>query len=211
MVIQLLSLQRSWGSSKKPKIFNQIYRYIYSSPYLLQYDDSTIADTTRRKVLDSFKRQTFMSTLGAKITHIGVGEVDIELRSRPHLLQQNGYIHAGVSTSIGDSAAGYAALTCFPTSHEIDGVLEESDVLTTEFKVNLLNPAVGNILVARGRVVKSGRTLTIAKTDVYAKQNDDENGGNSDRKSNEVHVLTGLFTLFQTKVKFRLPNGDQNR
>ncbi|GGB58505.1 thioesterase superfamily protein [Roseibium aquae] len=124
----------------------------------------------------SFAAQAFMKHLGAHLTHIAPGAADISLSLVPEVTQQHGFFHGGVTASIADSAAGYAGLSLFAPGNGI---------LTTEFKLNLLNPARQDTLVARGRVVKPGRTLTIAKADVFGV------GGGGD----EVHVATGLFTL----------------
>ncbi|MGK9169448.1 PaaI family thioesterase [Inquilinus limosus] len=100
-----------------------------------------------------------MRTLGASILHIAPGVVDIALSASPSVSQQHGFIHAGAVSAIADTAAGYAALTLMPPG---------AGVLTTEFKINLLAPAAGERIVARGRVVKAGRTLTVAQTEVFA-------------------------------------------
>lgn len=110
----------------------------------------------------SFAKQNFMATLGAKLIRIGPGEVEIELPVSAHLCQQHGFVHAGAVSSIADSAAGYAALTTMPAG---------AGVLTAEFKINLLAPAAGERLVAKGRVVKAGRTLTLAMAEVFAEAN----------------------------------------
>jgi len=128
-----------------------------------------------KKVRASFARQPFMAHLGALLTHVAPGAVDIELGFKPELTQQHGFFHAGATSSIADSAAGYAALSLFPAS---------TGVLTTEFKTNLLNPARGDQLIARGRVLKSGRTLTVCRADVYALS-----------QGETAHVSTGLFTM----------------
>lgn len=127
------------------------------------------------RVRTSFSRQPFMTHLGAELTHLAPGAVDIELSYRPELTQQHGFFHAGGTSSIADSAAGYSALSLYPAG---------TGVLTTEFKINLLNPARQERLVARGRVLKPGRTLTICRADVY---------GLSDTE--QVHVATGLFSM----------------
>ncbi|MBN9081771.1 MAG: PaaI family thioesterase [Rhizobiales bacterium] len=100
-----------------------------------------------------------MRTLGASILDIAPGAVDIALSPNPAISQQHGFVHAGAVSSIADSAAGYAALSLMPP-----GV----GVLTTEFKINLVAPAAGERIVARGRVIKSGRTLTLAQAEVFA-------------------------------------------
>jgi uncharacterized protein (TIGR00369 family) len=111
----------------------------------------------RARVTDSFERQGLMRHLGARLTHVGPGRVHIELDSRPEVTQQHGYIHAGATSAIADSAGGYAALTLFP-----DG----EDVLTVEYKLNLLAPARQHI-EAVGTVLKSGRTLTVCRLEVF--------------------------------------------
>jgi uncharacterized protein (TIGR00369 family) len=127
------------------------------------------------RVRASFAAQNFMAHLGAQMVHVSPGAIDLELRMAPELTQQHGFFHAGATSSIADSAAGYAALTLFAAGF---------GVLTSEYKINLLNPAKQPVLLARGRVVKPGRTLTIAKADVYGLDD-----------GTQVHVATGLFTL----------------
>lgn len=127
------------------------------------------------RVRKSFALQHFMKHLGAELVHVAPGAVDIELNMRQDLTQQHGFFHAGATSSIADSAAGYAALSLFAA---------DCGVLTSEYKINLLNPARQETLLARGRVVKPGRTLTIAKADVYGLED-----------GLQVHVATGLFTL----------------
>lgn len=112
----------------------------------------------RRRVQDSFDRQGLMAHLGARITKIAPGRVHIVLPARAEVTQQHGYIHAGATSAIADSAGGYAALTLFP---------EECDVLTVEYKINLLAPALGDHIEAIGTVLKSGRTLTVCQLEVY--------------------------------------------
>jgi uncharacterized protein (TIGR00369 family) len=100
-----------------------------------------------------------MTHLGAQITSMAPGCVHIVLAARKEVSQQHGYIHAGATSAIADSAGGYAALTLFP---------EDCEVLTVEFKINLLAPALGDHLEAIGTVLKSGRTLTVCRMEVYA-------------------------------------------
>jgi uncharacterized protein (TIGR00369 family) len=104
------------------------------------------------RVRRSFARQEYMATLGADLVHVAAGEVDIAVPFSERLTQQDGYLHAGVVAGALDSACGYAALTTMAA---------EAEVLTVEFKINLLAPAAGERLVARGRVLRSGRTLTV--------------------------------------------------
>ena len=112
----------------------------------------------RERVQASFERQGLMEHLGARISHIGPGEVHIVLPSRPEVTQQHGYFHAGATSSIADSAGGYAAFTLFPP---------DTSVLTVEFKINLLAPAEGDHLQAVGTVIRPGRTLTICRLEVF--------------------------------------------
>lgn len=115
--------------------------------------------TDPRQVRDSLQRQSFMRLLGAHAPVVEPGHVVIELPFRADLCQQNGYLHAGVVTSVADSACGYAALTLMPPG---------SDVLSVEFKVNLLAPGRGEVFRADARVVRSGRTLTVCQAEVTA-------------------------------------------
>ncbi|WP_033280673.1 PaaI family thioesterase [Streptomyces sp. NRRL F-525] len=117
----------------------------------------------RKRVQDSFGLQGLMSHLGARLAHIGPGRVHIVLPVRPELTQQHGYVHAGATSTIADSAGGYAALTLFD---------EDSEVLTVEYKINLLAPAAGDHLEAIGTVLKPGRTLTVCQLEVYGVQTD---------------------------------------
>ncbi|HEV2238301.1 MAG TPA: PaaI family thioesterase [Ktedonobacterales bacterium] len=115
------------------------------------------------RVRASFARQQVMALIGAELRTVEPGATEIVLPCRPELSQQDGFVHAGVVTTIADSACGYAAFSLMPP-----GV----GVLTVEFKVNLLNPAAGVRLVARGRVVKPGRTLTVCTAEVTAERED---------------------------------------
>jgi uncharacterized protein (TIGR00369 family) len=115
--------------------------------------------TIEKRIKDSFARQTAMATIGASVTRVEKGAVTIELPFRSDLTQQHGFLHAGVVTMIVDTACGYAALTRMPAS---------AAVLTAEYKVNFLSPAEGEKLVARGRVLKPGRTLTVCFGEVHA-------------------------------------------
>ena len=107
----------------------------------------------------SFSRQRVMETIGATMSRVAPGEVEIMLPFRADLTQQHGFLHAGVVTTIVDSACGYAALTLMPAG---------AGILTVEYKVNLLAPAAGTHMVARGRVTRPGRTITVCAGDVYA-------------------------------------------
>src|SRR2546423_9989042 len=111
-----------------------------------------------RDVEDSFARQPIMKLIGARLSLVAPGVVEITLPYRADLVQQNGYLHAGIITTIADSACGYAAYTLMPAG---------SNVLSVEFKVNLLRPTQGEAFVARAEIIKAGRTLTVVRADVF--------------------------------------------
>ena len=112
-----------------------------------------------QRVRASFERQSFMSTIGATLERVAPGEVDIRLTIHSGLTQQHGFVHAGAVASIADSACGYAAFSLMPS---------DSGVLAVEFKINLMSPAAGDYLIARGRVIRAGRTLNVCQADVVA-------------------------------------------
>lgn len=114
-----------------------------------------------KRIAASFSAQGLMTTLGAELVHVARGEVHIALLPRPELSQQHGYIHAGAITSIVDNACGYAALTMAPAGR---------DVLTVEFKVNFMRPAKADRFLAIGKVMKSGKTLTVCQGEVIGEQ-----------------------------------------
>jgi uncharacterized protein (TIGR00369 family) len=122
-------------------------------------EDSNYAERVRA----SFDRQQAMALLGAQLRTVEPGQTEIVLPYREELSQQHGFVHAGIVTAIADSACGYAPLSLMPP---------DVGVLTVEFKVNLLNPASGLRLVARGQVVKPGRTLMVCTADVTAVRED---------------------------------------
>jgi uncharacterized protein (TIGR00369 family) len=111
------------------------------------------------RVRASFDRQQVMRFIGATLTRVEPGHVEIALPFRAELTQQHGFFHAGITGTIADSAGGYAGYTLFPAN---------SSVLTVEYKINLLAPADGERLVATGRVIRSGRMLTICELAVAA-------------------------------------------
>src|SRR5262245_58651246 len=111
------------------------------------------------RVAESFGRQQFLSTLGARLVRVADGEVDIELPWSEALRQQHGFVHAGAIAAIADSACGYACLTRMP---------EGSAVLSVEFKINLLASAMGERFGAHGRVLRVGRTVGVATAEVIA-------------------------------------------
>lgn len=116
-------------------------------------------DQIERRVRESFATQTMMQTLGAEIIEVQPGLVRVSAPVLPGAMQQQGFGHAGLTFSIGDSAAGYAALSVLPP---------EVDVVTSEIKINLLAPARGDRLIATGRVVKPGRRLCVVTAEVQA-------------------------------------------
>ena len=116
-------------------------------------------------IRDSFSKQSLMETLGAKLDHVEAGDVRISAPILPEARQQHGFAHAGLTFSLGDSAAGYTALSVMPVG---------SEVLTAEIKINLLAPGRGERLIARGRVIKPGRRLVVVASDVYARDNGEE-------------------------------------
>ena len=111
------------------------------------------------RVTRSFESQSMMKTLGARIHKIEKGKVVIEAPLLPSTLQQQGYVHAGLTFSIGDSAAGYSALTLMP---------EDQEVMTAEIKINLLAPADGDLMRAEGKVVKHGKKLVVVTSEIHA-------------------------------------------
>lgn len=111
------------------------------------------------RIRRSFSRQPMMATLGVAIDSIRPGAVDLSLPVSPGILQQHGFVHMGAVSTLADTACGFSALTLMP---------EGAGVLTVEFKMNMMAPAAGERLLARGRVVKAGRTLIVTLSDVYA-------------------------------------------
>lgn len=114
------------------------------------------------EVRTSFAQQKVMELIGASLTLVDAGAVDITLPYREDLTQQNGFIHAGIITTIADSACGYAAYSLMPP---------DSSVLSVEFKINLLKPAMGETFVAESRVLRAGKTLSVVRCDVIAHKN----------------------------------------
>jgi uncharacterized protein (TIGR00369 family) len=128
-----------------------------------------------RRTRESFARQGAMTHIGAVLEKVEPGRVEIALPFRPELSQQHGFFHAGMLSTIADTAGGYAGFTLFPP----DGA-----VLTVEFKINLMAAADGERLHAIGEVIRAGRTLTVCQLDVYV-----------DRHGQRTHCATGLQTL----------------
>jgi uncharacterized protein (TIGR00369 family) len=120
---------------------------------------AAVDDRYAERVGAVFAQQKFMTAIGAKVARLAPGEAEIELPWREDLTQQHGYFHGGVVSAIADNAGGIAGYTLFPP---------ESGILTVEFKLNLLAPAVGGRLLALGVVIKPGRTLTVCDLKVFA-------------------------------------------
>ena len=118
-----------------------------------------ITPVIRDKIAASFATQGMMQTFQAELAEVDAGEVTISAPILPGAQQQHGYAHAGLTFALGDSAAGYAALSVMP---------EDAEVLTAEMKINLLAPGKGDRLIARGRVIKPGRRLVVASAEVFA-------------------------------------------
>ena len=138
-----------------------------------------------KKVRDSFARQLFMSTIGATMVSVGRGSVEIRFPFSSKLTQQNGFVHAGVITSIMDSACGYSAMSVAP---------ERADILSVEFKVNLLAPAVGESFVTRAVVKRTGKTLTVCTADAFAV------------KAGEEKLIATMLSTMMSMV----PKGENN-
>jgi uncharacterized protein (TIGR00369 family) len=118
-----------------------------------------------QKVRDSFSRQGFLSAIGVELSQLEPGFCELQLAYQETLTQQHGFFHAGVIGALADTAGGYAAFSLMPAN---------SSVLTVEFKINLMAPGDGDRLIARGRVLKAGRTLTICRVEVFAVRNNTE-------------------------------------
>ncbi|WP_038299066.1 PaaI family thioesterase [Metaclostridioides mangenotii] len=136
-------------------------------------------DKLYSRIKDSFKRQNFLSFIGAELEHVETGKVVITCERKDFLTQQQGLIHGGVVTSLADVSCGYSALTTMP---------EDSEVLSVEFKINLIRPALSDKIVATGEVIKSGKTLVITESTVT-----DERGENV--------IAKMLATMITTKSK----------
>ena len=128
-----------------------------------------------RRTRESFARQGAMTLIGAALEKVEAGRVEISLPFRPELSQQHGFFHAGMLSTIADTAGGYAGFTLFPA---------EGAVLTVEFKINLMAAADGERLRAVGEVIRSGRTLTVCQLEVFV-----------EKQGKRSHCATGLQTL----------------
>jgi uncharacterized protein (TIGR00369 family) len=136
------------------------------------------------EVRRSFAMQSIMQVIGAELSRVEPGVVEITMPYRTEFTQQNGYLHAGIVTTIADSACGYAAYSLMPAG---------SEVLSVEFKVNLLRPAKGDTFLARAEVIKPGKTLTVVKADVF--------GLSSDGEQNLVASMLGTMFCIRKPVE----------
>lgn len=134
-------------------------------------------------VRDSFARQGLMATLGARLSLVEPGHVEIEVPFADAVSQQQKLFHGGVTSSIVDTSCGYSALTLMTAG---------SEVLTVEFKINLFAPARGDRLVASGRVLRPGRTITVCHGDAYAVRDDEPDA--------RVHCATMVATMMRVEV-----------
>ena len=128
-----------------------------------------------RRTRESFARQGAMAHLGASLARVEPGRVEIRMPYRAELSQQHGFFHAGMVSTIADSAGGYAGFTLFPA---------DAGVLTVEFKLNLLSAADGELAIATGEVIRSGRTLTVCRLEAYV-----------EKQGKRTHCATGMQTL----------------
>jgi uncharacterized protein (TIGR00369 family) len=146
---------------------------------------TTMDPQWERRVRESFLRQGLMQHLGAELVVLRAGECEIRAPYRRELTQQHGYFHAGVTSAIADTASGYAAFSLMPADYS---------VLTVEYKINLVTPAAGEVLIARARVVRSGKTLKICAADVFGVK-----GGA------ETLCATSLSTIMAMRDRSDLP------
>ena len=149
---------------------------------------------TEQRIRESVGRQTLLTTLGVSIAELTVGRVVLDLPYRADLCQQNGYLHAGAITALADSACGYAAASLMP---------EDRDVLTVEFKVNLLSPARGDRFRAIGEVMRAGRTLTVCSAEVVAWA--DDAGGNPEASLVRVALMQATMMAVTMPAGVRRP------
>jgi len=128
-----------------------------------------------RRTRESFAKQGAMTFIGAVLEKVEPGRVEVSLPFRPVLSQQHGFFHAGMLSTIADTAGGYAAFTLFPAG---------AAVLTVEFKLNLIAAAEGELAIAVGEVIRSGKTLTVCRLDAWV-----------EKEGKRVHCATGVQTL----------------
>jgi uncharacterized protein (TIGR00369 family) len=144
-----------------------------------------IDPAAERRCLASFAKQQAMTTIGASVTSVDAGYCEITMPFKPEFTQQHGFIHAGITAMLADTACGFAALSLMP---------EDAAVLTTEFKLNLLAPAKGERLIATGRVVRPGKKLMVCLGEVFA-----EDGA----KRRQVALMTASMMVIDTTTGLR--------
>jgi uncharacterized protein (TIGR00369 family) len=132
------------------------------------------------QVRASFERQRFMDHIGAELVAVGPGRCEIRLPYRPELTQQHGYFHGGVVGTLADNAGGYAAFSLLPAG---------ASIVTVEYKLNIVAPGRGEALVARGQVIRAGRTLIVSRAEVFAV----EEGGAERLCAASLQTLLGLL------------------
>jgi uncharacterized protein (TIGR00369 family) len=147
---------------------------------------AALDSNAEQRCRDSFARQRFMATIGASVLSVKAGEVELVMPFAAQLTQQHGFIHAGVISTLADTACGFAALTLMP---------EDAAVLTTEFKINLLSPAKGERFIALGRVVRPGKKLMVCLGEVFAEE------GTAKRK--QVALMTASMMVMDTSTGLR--------
>ena len=130
--------------------------------------------------------QPFMLLLGVELDRVGAGECEMSVPFRSELTQQNGFFHAGVTSTLADNACGCAAYTLMP---------EAAGVLTVEYKINLMAPAIGDRLAARAKVLRNGRQLKIVECGVYALKDEQEK-----------QVAAALATIITLEDDAKIPN-----
>ena len=135
----------------------------------------------RQRVQDSFQRQAFMNFIGASLAVIEPGYCEIHVPYRDELTQQHGFFHGGVIATVADNSAGYASFSLMDA---------DDSVLTVEFKLNLIAPGEGELLIGRGNVIRPGRTLTVCSMDVFVVKN-----------GLEKQCATALATIMALKGK----------
>jgi len=141
------------------------------------------------RIRDNFARQGMLVTLGATLTRVAEGEIDITVPVRPEISQQQGYAHGALAFAIGDSAAGYAAVTLLDAT---------SDVVTSEMGIHFLAPGLGQRLIARGSVIKPGKRMLVTRAEIFA-----EHDG--------VETLIAHMTGTMVRVPLRLPEETTGR
>lgn len=146
--------------------------------------DAPLDPAQAARIHAAFDGQGMMKTLGARLTRVARGEVDILLPFAPHIAQQHGFIHAGGITTVVDNAGGFAAMTLLPDGYE---------VLTIEFKVNFLSPAIGESFLAAGRVRRAGKQVLVVDGEVTA----------DDGKGNRKTVALMLATMMAVRLDQR--------